>query len=413
MLNDKIKLVSVIGAGGKMGSGIALLLLQEMARLEAETTGKVGSSTFKLALIDSSEQALIHMHKSLRGHLTKYAEQNINNLRRYLRSNPLLVSNEEIIGYYVDGALEIVRLDTQLEAAHQSTLVFEAIVEDVKVKGDLFKSLSVVADKEAYYFTNTSSIPIEILNAEGKLNNRLIGFHFYNPPAIQKLLEIIPPADVNPELFKLSEELAKRLKKTVVISKDVAGFIGNGYFMREMLFAFEKVQELSRTHSLPQAFYLVNKVTRDFLIRPMGMFQLIDYVGIDVCRRICSIMGLKSALLDSPDLDKNRVLDEKGVLECDQELGPLPKGYVPWKSLQRDPDKDAKLQAYFTNLRSDSSFGAALGKEFLQKMANIANGLVKSGVAASLEDVDIVLQNGFFHLYGPSLFDARKQSCAV
>lgn len=420
MLNDYLKRVCVLGAGGKMGSGIAQLLLQEMACVEAESTGKVGSGNFKLVLIDSHEQALMAMQKALRGHLTKYAEQNINNLRKYFQSNPLLVSNEEIIEYYVNGALEILRFNTQLEAADQSTLIFEAVVEDVRIKVDLFKKLSHLADKEAYYFTNTSSIPIEVLNKEALLDNRLIGFHFYNPPAIQKLLELIPSTNVKPELFRLAEELAKRLKKIVVISKDEAGFIGNGYFMREMLFAFEKVEELSRTHSLPQAFYLINKVTQDYLIRPMGMFQLIDYVGIDVCRRICAIMGtylpqesFRNILLESFALDRYKILDEDEIFQCNQELGHLPKEHVSWKTLQKDPDKDIKLQAYFDNLRLDSSCGAELAKEFLRKSIEISHHLVQSGVAARSEDVDVVLKNGFFHLYGPTFFSSRNSPCIV
>lgn len=422
ILDEKLKRIAVIGAAGKMGSGIALLLLQEMARLEAEHTGKVGSGAFKLVLVDANEEALNHLHHPLRTHLCRYAEQNINLLRKYFRDNPVLVSNEDCIDYFVEHALTIVRFDNRLE---DSKLIFEAIVEDIEAKVALFKAL---ADKEAYYFTNTSSIPIEVLNQKAQLDNRLIGFHFYNPPAVQKLLEIIPPLHVKQELKDLAEELAKRLKKTVVYSKDVAGFIGNGYFIREAAYAFKKAE----TSSLD----IVNTVTQEYLIRPMGIFQLIDYVGIDVCQKIAAIMQINLPLLNpfikagvlggqyADGRQKNGIYQyeghqRKGIYALKEhqyiplehvELGPLSQGHIPWKVLQKDPDKDAKLQTYFQNLMRENTIGAQLAKEFLVNLDEIANGLVERGVARSLEDVETVLKHGFFHLYGPSLiFNAGLQ----
>src|ERR1700722_11450553 len=190
MLNHWINRISVLGAAGKMGSGIALLLLQEMARVEAENTGHVGKNS-RLILIDSNETALDALSDFLRIHLIKYAERHINALRRYFVEDSKLVSNQEMIEYFVNGALSLVRLETQIEKAKQSKLIFEAIVEDENVKSTVFAELANLVSPETYFFTNTSSIPIHILSKKGHLQNRLIGFHFYNPPFIQKLLEVI------------------------------------------------------------------------------------------------------------------------------------------------------------------------------------------------------------------------------
>jgi hypothetical protein len=119
-----------------------------------------------------------------------------------------------------------------------------------------------------WFLTNTSSIPIGELDEKAGLEGNVIGFHFYNPPAIQKLMEIIPPKTVNPELAEFANQLAKNLKKVIVLSNDVAGFIGNGFFMRDILYAVQETRKLAEKMPLTEAIYALDKVSRDYLIRP-------------------------------------------------------------------------------------------------------------------------------------------------
>ena len=65
----------------------------------------------------------------------------------------------------------------------------------------------------------------------------------------------------------------------VVPSNDVAGFIGNGHFMRDILYATREVEKLQKEFGFVEAIYAMNRISQDYLIRPMGIFQLIDYVG--------------------------------------------------------------------------------------------------------------------------------------
>lgn len=441
-LDEALKNVAVLGAAGKMGNGIALLLLQEMARLEAEATGNVGSGTFRLTLIDTNETGLIALKKYLRDQLLKYAEKNISTLRKYYAQNASLVSNEEIIDAFVLGGTDLIFFETDVEKAKNSTLIFEAIMEDADLKWRIFSQIDKLAKYRPYYFTNTSSIPIKVLNEQAQLDNRIIGFHFYNPPYIQKLLEIIAPEGLNPQLKILAEELAERLKKTVVHSHDIAGFIGNGHFIREVLFACQKVRALAQEFTLPEAIWAINRVTLEWLIRPMGIFQLIDYVGIDVVQKICAIMRLylkdesfHDELIDRmiaarvfggqhPDgtqkdgffqYDKHSI---KGIYQLEEKkyiplanltprlnayLGELPTGHNSWKILHKEPQKEEKLRSYFQALFNDHSQGAELAQAFLLKSRNIAQHLVQSGVADRLEDINEVLINGFYHLYGADL----------
>jgi len=438
MLEEAFKRVALVGAGGKMGRGIALLLLQEMARLRAERRGQ----DFRLYLLDSNAAALQSLRPYLRTQMTRFAERNINALRRSYSDVPFLVSNGEIITAFVTEALDSVHEDTDPMRAASASLIFEAIVEDIQEKQRLFEALASRASKSALFFSNTSSIPIHLLQLPFHHPGRLVGFHFYNPPAVQKLVELILPEGTPPEVAALSWELAERLNKQVVLSRDVAGFIGNGHFMREVLFACQEVRELSRDRSLPEALYMVNKVTQDFLIRPMGLFQLIDFVGLDICQHIGAIMSrygdsetlFEESLIDemvaedllggqlgdgSPkngffaytgserqalySIEEHAYIPLKQELfkRCDQLLGPFPEGHASWKHLQRDPEKGQKLRHYLHNLLSSDTVGASLAQAFLNQSRATANQLVANGTAASLQDVDTVLKLGFYHLYGP------------
>lgn len=423
-MDKKWEHVVVLGAAGKMGRGIALLLLQEIARIKGS----------KLTLLDTNSLCFDALKKYLREHLLKYAERNINSLRLDYQEREELVDNGDIIHTFVEEALEKVSYVTAIEECRGARMIFEAILEDVEVKAKVFSEVDVVAESEAYYFSNTSSIPIHVLQEKSHIEGRLIGFHFYNPPAVQKLLEIIIPAGVEDKVKEIALGVGKRLNKTIVFSKDIAGFIGNGHFIREIVEACDKVVKLREKMSLLEALCVVNKVTQDFLLRPMGLFQLIDYVGIDVARHIAKIMTeylpgqvFNTSLIDSMVLagvkggqngdgsqkdgffsyDKGRPLkvydleSQKYVpYHVWEEFNMLPQGYEAWKALSVDKGRKEKIAKYFINLMSDESLGAKLALQFLEKSRSIGHRLVKEGVARSIEDVDIVLQNGFFHLYG-------------
>ncbi len=424
--------VVVLGAAGKMGSGISLLLLQEMADMPGT----------HLTLLDANIDGFDALRKYLRDHLRKYAERNMNQLRAQYAERMDLIDNGAIIDEYVEQAMDRVRCVRSIEECAGAKLVFEAIVEDVDAKAELFKKIDVCTGHAAWYFTNTSSIPLALLQEKSHLEGRLIGFHFYNPPAVQKLLELVVPETIDPELHACAIYLAKRLKKTVVSSKDIAGFIGNGHFMREIIGACQKVRELSHTMPEVEALEVVNRVTQDFLLRPMGIFQLVDYVGIDVCQRIGKIMTLhlphmhaKASFIDPlidgmvaagvlggqyPDGSQKPGffryakgqpveiydLSRQAYVPCmdkklaDSKLGVMPAGYAPWKVFGKDPKRQEKVAVYLDSLRQEKTLGAELAMTFLQQSQGIAHALVADGIAASISDVDTVLQQGFFHLYG-------------
>lgn len=285
---DRLENVAVLGAAGKMGSGILLLTAMEMTDLSLRPENR--NRVFALNAIDISHQALGGVMRFLSAQVQKAAEKKIVQLRKVYEGNAKLVENGEIIDRYVADVLNVVRPSTALESAYDSRLVFEAVAEIPQLKIDMFSRINRYSRVEPWFFTNTSSIPIHELNARAELGGRILGVHFYNPPAVQKLVEIIKANETEPQLAEFAGKLIGNLKKVVINSNDFAGFIGNGHFMRDILHAFSEVKDLARAMPFVQALYAVNKVSQEFLIRPMGIFQLIDYVGLDVCQCIMKIM---------------------------------------------------------------------------------------------------------------------------
>lgn len=414
-----------------MGRGIALLLLQEMALREAEEKGTLGSGEYALTLIDADEQKLFGLWRYFKPQLTQFAIQQINRLRRCFSTRKDLIENGEIIQAFVEGSLAMVRYSSLLEAAKGSKLVFEAAIEDIPIKIDIYQTLNKFLGPNAYYLTNTSSIPIDYLAQEAGISPRLIGFHFYNPPPLQKLVEIIPAASGDPELLAFARTLGETLKKTCVYSKDVAGFIGNGHFMRELVYASKRVEALATEgRSFSEAVYLINWVSQYLLVRPMGIFQLVDFVGLDVCQHILSIMRgfLLDETLRSPCLEallhckKRGGIEENGQqqpgfftyekgkikevysLEAHQyvSLPPVkaPLEEIPsWSALKKEKERGKVLKCYWSALSSLSDPVAEEAKSYAARSQEIARELVQSGVAERIEDVHTVLELGFSHLF--------------
>lgn len=435
---ERLANVSVIGAAGKMGSGILLLTAVELTDLSLKPENK--DKTFVLNAIDISDEALQGLIGYIRAQATKLAEKKTVLLRELYSDRKDLIENFDIIDAYVADVLSKIRPTTRIEAAYNSTLVFEAANENPDLKVKLFTQIDNNNEKSPWFFTNTSSIPIGELDKKANLDGRIVGFHFYNPPAVQKLVELIAADSTKAELIEFAGTYAKNLRKKVVPSNDFAGFIGNGHFMRDALHGIKEAQSLAADMPFTEAVYTINRVSQDFLVRPMGIFQLIDYVGIDVCSYIMSVMNpylpeedLHSSLLDemlelgikggqySDGSQKDGFLKyEKGKpiavfdttkkeyvpfeqfqSEADKRIGDLPENYKPWKAVIADRNKDSFLNQYFAAIKEMDTLGAKLAAKYWQRSKDIGQLLVDANVANSAEDVNTVLLTGFFHAYGP------------
>lgn len=435
---ERLSNVTVLGAAGKMGSGILLLTALEMVdlSLKPENKGKV----FVINAIDVSSAALVGLMRYIRVQAIKAAEKKTVALRAAYADREDLIDNEEIIRQYVEDVMLAIRPSLNLEVAYRSNLIFEAIKEDPDLKVKLLSQLDRNNPNKPWYFTNTSSIPITQLDEKAGLGGRIIGFHFYNPPAVQKLVEVIKSRNTLPEVEEFALQYAKNLRKVVVPSADFAGFVGNGHFMRDALYGIHEAEKLAKEMTLPEAIYVMNKVSQEYLVRPMGIFQLIDYVGVDVCQYIMSVMNpfLKDEDLHSDFLDrligqgvlggqfsdgsqKDGILKyEKGrpvgvynpdtgqyvmisdfQASCDAKLGVMPGTMRPWKSVAFAGNSEELLSTIFSEIKAMDTMGAKLAKSYAKRSKEIGLQLVSDKVAFTEKDVNTVLLTGFFHAYGP------------
>jgi 3-hydroxyacyl-CoA dehydrogenase len=437
--DERLQNVTVLGAAGKMGSGILLLTAVEMADLSLKPENK--GKTFCLNALDVSHEGLAGLMKYLKVQVMKMAEKKTVLLRQLYEDRADLIENEDIINEYVFDVMNIVRPVTTIESAYESTLVFEAIIENLDIKNKLLSQINENNPNNPWFFTNTSSIPIHILDEGANLNGTILGFHFYNPPAVQRLVELITTEKNSDEMVDFAKAYAKNLRKVIVPSNDKAGFIGNGHFMRDALHGIKEVERLSKEMPFTEAVYTINKVSQDFLVRPMGIFQLIDYVGVDVVKFIMQVMNphlpdedLHSELLDkllemavkggqrsdgsqkdgflkyergkpvavfNPETKEYKDIVAFGA-DCDEKLGTLPGTWKPWKVVNFSRGKkDAMLDAYFNELKGMDNMGAQLAKAYITRSNEIGEYLVSSGVANTIEDVNTVMLTGFYHAYGP------------
>jgi 3-hydroxyacyl-CoA dehydrogenase len=404
--------------------------------LKPENKGKA----FVLNAMDVSKEGLAGLMLYLRAQVQKIAEKKTVALRKFYADRADLVENEEIINQYVFDVMSIVRPTTRLESAYDSTLVFEAVSENRALKVKILKQIDQNNTAKPWFFTNTSSVPIHLIDEEAELGGRVLGFHFYNPPAVQKLVELIVTDKTDKDMTEFAKLYAKNLGKIVVPANDFAGFIGNGHFMRDALHGIQTAQKLTKDLSFAEAVYVVNRISQDFLIRPMGIFQLIDYVGIDV---VSFIMGVMNPFLPDEDLhsellDKMLELGVKGgqysdgsqkdgflkyekgrpvaiydpgsqayvaiadIKErADKYIGDAPASLIPWKAAVKVKDKDATFGKIFADMKSMGTTGSKLAIEYGQRSNAIGMKLVADKVAFNDSDVNTVLLTGFFHAYGP------------
>jgi 3-hydroxyacyl-CoA dehydrogenase len=361
-------------------------------------------------------------------------------LRLTYKENKNLIENGEIIDQYIDDVLKLVHTSTSIESAYDSDLIFEAIIENSDLKVKLIKQILANNNNDPWFFTNTSSVPINELDTDANINGKILGFHFYNPPAVQKLVELIVTKNTNKELIDFAHEYAKKLRKTIVPSNDKAGFIGNGHFMRDILFGIKQAESLMNEMSFAEAVYAVNRVSQDFMIRPMGIFQLMDYVGLDVCQKIMFVMkprlnepDLQSDLIDKLNslnvkggqnsdgsqkagilsYEKGRVVavydpEKKDYIKIDdlkdktdKMLGSLPTSHQPWKSVIGNKGKEKVLTEYFNELKGMDTLGSKLTRDYVINSKNIGLKLVADKVTDKEDHVNTVMLTGFFHAYGP------------
>jgi 3-hydroxyacyl-CoA dehydrogenase len=259
---EDIKVFTVVGAG-TMGHGIA-----ELAAIAG----------FNVYLADINMDILRGALDRIRWSLGKLSERGV--LREPV--DTVMSRITPVVSVNPDGSWS----QDLASVLSQSQFMVEAIPEKLELKQSLFEFADKHAPQDAILATNTSSLPITEIAKPTKRPERVVGMHFFNPPVLMPLVEVIRGASTSDEIVRVTVEVSRRFGKTpVVVNKDVPGFIVNrilGRLMNMACYVVEKglatVEEVDAT-----VFY-----TLGF---PMGLFELADYSGIDVFHLISIAMA--------------------------------------------------------------------------------------------------------------------------
>jgi 3-hydroxybutyryl-CoA dehydrogenase len=243
--------ISIIGAG-TMGSGIAHVFAQH---------------GFYVHLIDTNSNQL---KKSL--------ESISKNLERQVQKGSLS-AEEKINSYNRINLFDSIKLGIP-----ESNLIVEAATENEEIKLQIFRELDKYAMPAAILATNTSSISITKIASETKRPSQVIGMHFMNPVPIMKLVEVINGYATDASVTNKIVELSMLLGKTPCVVNDYPGFISNRILMpmiNEAILSFQEGVASIET---------IDSIMKLGMAHPMGPFQLADFIGLDVCLAILTVL---------------------------------------------------------------------------------------------------------------------------
>jgi 3-hydroxybutyryl-CoA dehydrogenase len=171
------------------------------------------------------------------------------------------------------------------EAVSNADLIIEAVTENPELKKKVLAEADSQAKPEAIIASNTSSISISELASATKRPEKFAGMHFFNPPQLMKLIEIIRGAKTSDETLNTIVEVTKTMgKEPVVVKKDTAGFVVNRILIPALNEAINLVNEDVAT---PED---IDKAIKLGLNWPMGPLALLDYVGLDTTLAITEVM---------------------------------------------------------------------------------------------------------------------------
>jgi 3-hydroxybutyryl-CoA dehydrogenase len=245
-----IKRIGVIGAG-TMGNGIAQVFTQ---------------AGFEVRLVDAVAPALDRARGTIEKSLGKFVEKG------------RMTAEDR------DAALARLSTGTALDPLADTDYVVEAIVEDAPAKRELFARLDQLTRPDVILSSNTSSISITVLGAATKRPDKVLGMHFMNPVPLMTLVELIRGQATSPESMQAASDLCAKLGKTALEAADYPGFIANRILMPMINEAIYALMEGVGTAEA------IDGVMKLGMNHPMGPLTLADFIGLDVCLAIMTVL---------------------------------------------------------------------------------------------------------------------------
>lgn len=170
-----------------------------------------------------------------------------------------------------------------LEELDQCDLVIEAVSENLDVKTEVFTVLDRSCKDSTIFASNTSSLSLTMIAAATSRTKRFVGLHFFNPPSVMPLVEVIRTMTADESVVEEAIEFVRSLKKTPILAKDNAGFIVNRLLTPYLLDAMVVVgNRLASIEDIDAGMKLGCN-------HPMGPLMLADFIGLDVLYNAANI----------------------------------------------------------------------------------------------------------------------------
>ncbi len=246
----EIRNIGVVGAG-QMGSGIAELTL---------------SAGFRALMSDISLEAL-----------EKGKQRIAADLERRVQKGKMGAEDRK-------NMLERLSTTTRLEDFKDCDFIIEAAAEQVPLKQEIFQTLDKITRREVILASNTSSISITRISSFTHKPEKVIGMHFFNPPPVMKLIELVRGLTTSDETFHTAKEMSQRLGKTPIEAKDFPGFISSRLifnYMNEGIYAlYEGLGTMEE----------IDAIMKMGANHPMGPLELADLVGLDTVFSVMKVL---------------------------------------------------------------------------------------------------------------------------
>jgi 3-hydroxybutyryl-CoA dehydrogenase len=186
------------------------------------------------------------------------------------------VERERLTGAERAAALALLSVTDDLGELRDCDLVIEAAVEDVDVKRSLFRELSGTVRGDALLATNTSALSVTEIAAATARPERVVGLHFFNPPAVLPLVEVVRAARTADDVVDVALAFVRRIGKTPIACRDTPGFVVNRILIPALNDAVRVLEEGTASAEDIDAGMTLGTNW------PIGPLALIDLIGVDV-----------------------------------------------------------------------------------------------------------------------------------
>jgi len=259
--------------------------------------------------------------------------------------------------------------------------VIEAVFEELEIKRKVFAQIEEHVGEDCILATNTSSLSVDAIGANLRKPERLVGFHFFNPVAVMPLVEVVRAAKSSDEAIATAMNVAKKLKKTAVITSDSAGFVVNrilGFLLGEAMRAVDEGASFEKVANAIAPLGL-----------PMNPFDLLELVGLKVGAHVLDSMHAFNQDRFYASANLHKLADYGKLLERDGK-GKI-KGY------------DRKAMEIVGNTKDGGASEAEIFERVNLGLAKEVQLMLEEKVVGTAQDVDLCMIMGAgwpFHLGG-------------